>query len=109
MENGHNLFDTMPTMNDEANRLFMESIIFEGGGGSIPFNPDETQSQDDRAPFMADHEGMGNKFGEDNGGMADPFMKDRLDMGISFLLEHEFLKDYGLDEKDHEVDINGEP
>ncbi|KAE8820378.1 Eyes absent-like protein 4 [Hordeum vulgare] len=36
-------------------------------------------------------------------------MEDQLNMGNSFPLEHEFLKDYGLDEEDDEVDIDGEP
>ncbi|KAE8781710.1 DNA repair protein rhp54 [Hordeum vulgare] len=44
MENTRNLFDPMSVAHDEANRMFMESIIFEGGagGGGIPFDPDET-------------------------------------------------------------------
>lgn len=46
MENARNVFVTMPVADDEANPLFMENIIFKGGGGGIPYDPDETQSQD---------------------------------------------------------------
>ncbi|KAE8790007.1 C2 domain-containing protein [Hordeum vulgare] len=75
MVNTCNMFDPMPTTYNEASRLFMENIIFESGvcgGGGIPFDPDKTESQDGRAPFMVDHEGMGNTFGEDNGGTTEP-------------------------------------
>ncbi|KAE8785439.1 hypothetical protein D1007_40785 [Hordeum vulgare] len=71
MEHARNLSNPIPTTNDKAKRLFMGSIIFEGGGG-ILFDPDETQSQDGRAPLMTGHEGMGNTFGEDNEGTVDP-------------------------------------
>ncbi|KAE8812383.1 putative serine/threonine-protein kinase [Hordeum vulgare] len=93
MGNTRNIFDRMPAVVNEANHMFTESIIFEGGAGGISFNPDETQSQDGRSLFMASHEGMGNIFGEDNGGTIDPFMEDQLGMGSSFLLEHEFPED----------------
>ncbi|KAE8802723.1 DNA repair protein rhp54 [Hordeum vulgare] len=96
MENTRNLFDGMPTTEDEANRVFMEGLIFKGGGRGIPYNPDKTQSQD----------GMGYSFGE---GMPDPLMEDQLGLGNSFPLDHEFLEDYGLDEEDDEVDIDGDP
>ncbi|KAE8794622.1 DNA repair protein rhp54 [Hordeum vulgare] len=96
MGNAHNLFDGMSVVKDEANRVFMVGLIFEGCGGGISFDPDETQSQD----------GMGYSSGE---GMADPLMEDQLSLGNSFLLDHQFPVDYGLDEEDDEVDIDGEP
>ncbi|KAE8769531.1 DNA repair protein rhp54 [Hordeum vulgare] len=96
MENAHNLFDGMSAVEDEANRAFMESLIFEGGGRAIPYDPDETQSQD----------GMGYSFDE---GMPNPFMEDQLGLGNSFPLVYEFPKDYDLDEENDEVEIDGEP
>ncbi|KAE8771879.1 Lectin-domain containing receptor kinase A4.3 [Hordeum vulgare] len=36
-------------------------------------------------------------------------MEDQLGLGNSFPLDHEFPKDYGLDEEDAEVVIDGEP
>ncbi|KAE8816264.1 Phospholipid-transporting ATPase 1 [Hordeum vulgare] len=86
----------MPTVEDKANCVFMESLVFEGGGRSIPYDHDETQSQD----------GMGYSFGE---GMPNPLMEDQLSLGNSFPLDHEFPEDYGLDEEDDEVDIDGDP
>ncbi|KAE8792693.1 hypothetical protein D1007_32740 [Hordeum vulgare] len=91
---------------DEANPVFMESLVYEGGGGGIPFDPDETQSQDGGTPFMIGHDDMGYSFGED---MADPMTEDQLGLGSSSPLDHEFLKDYGPYEEDDEVDIDGEP
>ncbi|KAE8781654.1 hypothetical protein D1007_45038 [Hordeum vulgare] len=104
--NAHNMFDRMSATEDKANRVFMESLVYEDGGGGIPFDPDETQSEDDRTPFMAGHDGIGYPFCED---MADPLMVDQLGLDNSFPLNHEFQKDYGLDEEDDEVDIDGEP
>ncbi|KAE8803599.1 hypothetical protein D1007_20550 [Hordeum vulgare] len=104
--NAHNLFDRMLAAKDEDNRVFMESLIYEGGDSDIPFDPDKTQSQDGRTPFVGGHDGMGYLFSED---MSDPLMEDQLGLGTSFLLDHEFPKDYGLDKEDDEVDINGEP
>ncbi|KAE8787779.1 Auxin response factor 3 [Hordeum vulgare] len=57
---------------------------------------------------MAGHVDTGNTFGEDNGGTTDPFMEDQLSVHISFPLGHDFLEDYGLDEEDDEVYIDGE-
>ncbi|KAE8773571.1 DNA repair protein rhp54 [Hordeum vulgare] len=105
-ENARNLFDRMSATEDEVKRVFMESLIHEGGDGGIPFDPDETQSQDGRTPFMGEHDGMVYSFGED---MDGPVMEDQLGLGNSFPLDHEFSKDYGLDEEDDEVDINSEP
>ncbi|KAE8774760.1 hypothetical protein D1007_52821 [Hordeum vulgare] len=86
-----------------------ESLIYEGGGDGASFDPDETQSQDGRNPFMAGHDGIGYTIGDDNAGMPDPLMEEQLGMDDSFPLDHEFPKDYVLDEEDYEVDIVGEP
>ncbi|KAE8788393.1 hypothetical protein D1007_37578 [Hordeum vulgare] len=53
MGNTYNLFDKMRAREDEANHLFMESLIYEGGDGGIPFDPDQMQSQDGRTPSWA--------------------------------------------------------
>ncbi|KAE8802147.1 Lectin-domain containing receptor kinase A4.3 [Hordeum vulgare] len=58
---------------------------------------------------MAGHKGMGNTFGEDNGGTKNPFMEDQLSVGFSFPRKHEVPEDYGLHEEDDKVDIHGEP
>ncbi|KAE8770580.1 DNA repair protein rhp54 [Hordeum vulgare] len=105
MGNARNLFDRMPAMEDEANRVFMESLTYEGDDGGIPFDPDETQSQDGCTPFMGEHGGIRYSFGED---MADPLMKDQLGLGNFSPLDHKFSEDYGLDEEDDEVDIDGD-
>ncbi|KAE8788601.1 putative serine/threonine-protein kinase [Hordeum vulgare] len=105
-ENARNLFDRMPATKDESNHVFMESLVYHGGGGGIPFDIDEMQSQDGRTPFMTGHDGMGYSFGEE---MADLHMENQLGFGSSFPLDHEFSEDYGLDEEDDEVDIDGEP
>ncbi|KAE8792400.1 dna repair protein rhp54 [Hordeum vulgare] len=107
MGNARNLFNKMPIAEDEANRMFLENIIYEGAGGGIAFDPDETQIQD--APFMVGHNNMGYSFGEDNEGMADPFIEDQLGMDNSYPLEHEFPEGYDLEEEDDEVDSDGEP
>ncbi|KAE8814532.1 hypothetical protein D1007_08043 [Hordeum vulgare] len=95
MKNARNLYEGMPTTKDEANRVFMEGLIFESGGRGIPYDPDETQSQD----------GMGYSFGE---GLPNPLMKDQLGLGNSFSLDHKSPKDYGIDKEDDEADIDGE-
>ncbi|KAE8783394.1 hypothetical protein D1007_43164 [Hordeum vulgare] len=56
MGNACNWFNRMSAAEDEANRMFMDSLIYDGG---IPFDPDETQSQYGRTPFIAGHDGMG--------------------------------------------------
>ncbi|KAE8808734.1 DNA repair protein rhp54 [Hordeum vulgare] len=95
-----NLFKRMPTTNDDTtNRFIIENIIFEGVAGAAPFDPEETQSQDGRIPFMAD------TF--DHGGMDDPFVQGQDGIGSTFPVDHEFPKDYGLEED--EVDIDGAP
>ncbi|KAE8780816.1 hypothetical protein D1007_45961 [Hordeum vulgare] len=40
MGNVCNPFDKMTTAKGEVNYVFMESLIYEGGDGGIPFNPD---------------------------------------------------------------------
>ncbi|KAE8812281.1 Lectin-domain containing receptor kinase A4.3 [Hordeum vulgare] len=97
MKNAHNLFDRMPAAEDEDNRVFMEGLLFEGGlEYDIPYDPDEIQSQD----------GLGYSLCE---GMPDPLMEDQLGLDNSFPIDHELPEDYGLDEEDDEVDIDGEP
>jgi hypothetical protein len=51
MPHARNLFETMPTAEDEAKSMFMEGLIYHGIGG-MPYDPEETQSQDGRAPYM---------------------------------------------------------
>ncbi|KAE8775492.1 Lectin-domain containing receptor kinase A4.3 [Hordeum vulgare] len=95
-----NLFDKMPTTDDNAaNRFIINNMIFEGGVGDAPFDPGETQSQDGRKTFMRD------PFV--HGGTADPFMQGQDGMG-TFPTDHEFPEDYSLEEED-EVDIDGAP
>ncbi|KAE8784118.1 hypothetical protein D1007_42332 [Hordeum vulgare] len=84
----------------------MENLIYEGGGGGIPIDPDETESHDSRTPFMVGHDGIGYPFGED---MADPLIAAQPGLDNSFPLDHQFSEDYGLDKEDDEVDIDGEP
>ncbi|KAE8802830.1 Phospholipid-transporting ATPase 1 [Hordeum vulgare] len=55
---------------------------------------------------MVGHDGIGYTFGED---MADPLIMDQLGLGRSSPLNHELPEDYGLDEEDDELDIDGEP
>ncbi|KAE8816695.1 hypothetical protein D1007_05715 [Hordeum vulgare] len=81
MGNARNLFDRMSVTEDEANRWFMESLIYEGGDGGIRFDLDVTQSRDGRTPFMGGHDGMSYSFSED---MADPLMEDQLSFSSSF-------------------------
>ncbi|KAE8810484.1 Phospholipid-transporting ATPase 1 [Hordeum vulgare] len=40
--------------------------------------------------------------------MHDAFMQDQVGLD-GFLLDHEFSEDYGLEEEDDDIDINGEP
>ncbi|XBJ27256.1 hypothetical protein VPH35_004551 [Triticum aestivum] len=53
------LFDEMPTptptVDDPFYNQFMEDVIYEGGHGRA-YDPDETQSQDGRAQYVADEE-----------------------------------------------------
>ncbi|KAE8821298.1 Eyes absent-like protein 4 [Hordeum vulgare] len=78
-------------------------MIFEGGvpavGGysAAAYDPDETQSQDDRAPFT-----------QATNDPHDTFMQDQAGLD-GFPLDHEFPEDYILEEGDDDMDINGEP
>ncbi|KAE8801028.1 hypothetical protein D1007_23362 [Hordeum vulgare] len=47
---------------------------------------------------MFGHDCMVYSFGEDNGGMAEPLMEDQLSLGSSFMRDHEFPRNYDLDE-----------
>ncbi|KAF7035074.1 hypothetical protein CFC21_046004 [Triticum aestivum] len=88
----------------------MENIIFDGGatvavsaGGAAAaaYDPEETQSQDDRTPFML--------AAYDQATMQDAFMQDQVGLDLDgFPLDHEFLENYSLEEED-ELDIDGKP
>ncbi|KAE8819112.1 Lectin-domain containing receptor kinase A4.3 [Hordeum vulgare] len=101
------LFDGMPAaVDDHTTNRFLENMIFKGGapmtGGysTASYDPYETQSHDSRAPFM--------QATNDPHGMHDAFMQDQV--GLDGLpLDHEFPKDYGLEEEDDDMDIDGEP
>ncbi|KAE8771085.1 hypothetical protein D1007_57038 [Hordeum vulgare] len=94
------LFDKMPTTDDDAaNHFIIENMNFEGGVGTAPFDPEETQSQDGSNPFTTD------PFV--NGGTTDPFMQGQDGMCI-IPINHEFLKDYRVEEED-DVDNDGAP
>ncbi|KAE8820752.1 Eyes absent-like protein 4 [Hordeum vulgare] len=87
---------------DTANR-FLENMIFEGGVptagaySAAAYDPDETQSQDGRAPFT-----------QATNDPHDAFMQDQVGLD-GFLLDHEFLVDYDLEEEDDDMDIDVEP
>ncbi|KAE8790580.1 DNA repair protein rhp54 [Hordeum vulgare] len=62
LSGARNLFDGMPAaIDDERTNRFMQSIIFEGdaaaASGAVAaaagYDPEETQSQDDRGPFTS--------------------------------------------------------
>ncbi|KAE8772442.1 DNA repair protein rhp54 [Hordeum vulgare] len=72
-----NLFDGMPAaVDDHTTNCFLENMIFEGGapaaGGyfTVAYDPDETQSQDDQAPFT--------QATNDTHGMLDAFLQDQV-------------------------------
>ncbi|KAE8798712.1 hypothetical protein D1007_25889 [Hordeum vulgare] len=90
LSDARNLFDGMPAAGDDD---YMQNMIFEGGAQAAGFDPDETQSQDDRG------------YNEDQA----TFMHDQVDLDLDgFLLDHEFPEDYGLKEED-ECDIEAKP
>ncbi|KAE8782002.1 eyes absent-like protein 4 [Hordeum vulgare] len=89
----------MPTTvdNDMTNR-FLKNMIFEGGapttGGysAAAYDPDEIQSQDDRAPFT-----------QATNDPHDAFMQDQVGLD-DFPLDHEFPEDYDIKEEDDDMD-----
>ncbi|KAE8770332.1 Phospholipid-transporting ATPase 1 [Hordeum vulgare] len=98
-----NLFNGMPEANgDDTTNSFLENTIFKGGasaGGAYSvaaYDPDETQRQDDQAPFT-----------QDTNGPHDAFMQDQVGLD-GFPLDHAFPEDYGLEEEDDDMDIDGE-
>ncbi|KAE8790992.1 dna repair protein rhp54 [Hordeum vulgare] len=96
--NARNLFDGMPaTVDDDTANRFLENMMFEGGAPAAGvYDPDETQSQDDRAPFtQATYD------------PHDAFMQDKVGLD-GFPLDHEFLEGYGLEEEDDDMDIDME-
>ncbi|KAE8800107.1 Phospholipid-transporting ATPase 1 [Hordeum vulgare] len=73
-------------------------MIFEGIAPTAgAYNSDETQSQDGRAPFT-----------QATNDPHDAFMQDQVSLD-GFPLDHEFSEDYGLEEEDEDMDIDGEP
>ncbi|KAE8805096.1 DNA repair protein rhp54 [Hordeum vulgare] len=93
-----NLFDGMPAaIDDETANRFLENMIFEGALAAGVYNPDETQSLDDRAPFT-----------QATNDPHDAFLQDQVALD-GFPLNHEFPEDYGLEEEDDDMDIDGEP
>ncbi|KAE8780049.1 Phospholipid-transporting ATPase 1 [Hordeum vulgare] len=98
-----NLFDGIPAaVDDDTASCFLENMIFKGGASTTWFysvdayNPDETENQDDRAPFT-----------QATNDQHDAFMQDQVGLD-GFPLDHEFPKDYGLEEED-DMDIDREP
>ncbi|KAE8797058.1 DNA repair protein rhp54 [Hordeum vulgare] len=99
-----NLFDGMPVaVDDGTTNCFLENMIFEGGAPAAgayfvaAYDPDETQSEDDRVPFM-----------QATNDPHDAFMQDQVGLD-GFLIDHEFLEDYDLEEEEDDMDIDGEP
>ncbi|KAE8776906.1 DNA repair protein rhp54 [Hordeum vulgare] len=93
-----NLFDGMPSVfDDDTTNRFLKNIIFEGGALAAAYDLNETQSQDDRAPFT-----------QATNDPHDAFMQDKVGLD-SFQLDHEFPEDYGLEEEEDDMDIDGEP
>ncbi|KAE8773727.1 DNA repair protein rhp54 [Hordeum vulgare] len=99
-----NLFDGMPAVvDDDTANCFLENMIFEGGaptaGGysAAAYEPDETQSQDDQATFT-----------QATNDPHDAFLQDQIGLD-GFPLDHEFSKDYDLEEDDDDMDIDREP
>ncbi|KAE8799460.1 DNA repair protein rhp54 [Hordeum vulgare] len=99
-----NLFDGMPTVvDDNTTNRFLENMILKGGASAAGaysatvYDPDETQSQDDRAPFT-----------QATNDQHEAFMQDQVGLD-GFPLDHEFPEDYDLEEKDDDMDIDGEP
>ncbi|KAE8772753.1 Eyes absent-like protein 4 [Hordeum vulgare] len=94
-----NLFGEMPaTVDDDTVNRFLENMIFEGGAlVAAAYDPDETQSQDGRAPFT-----------QTTNDTHDAFMQDQVVLD-GFPLDHEFPEDYGLQKEDDDMDIDVEP
>ncbi|KAE8797858.1 Serine/threonine-protein kinase mph1 [Hordeum vulgare] len=92
------LFDEMATpmapVNDPFRARFMEDVIYNGG--HVPaYDPEETQSQDGRAQFVADEE-------------ADD--RANYDHGDSWHEDDDIY--YGVDgdeDEGNDIDISGEP
>ncbi|KAE8772772.1 Phospholipid-transporting ATPase 1 [Hordeum vulgare] len=94
-----NLLDGMPAAvdNDMTNHFF-DIMISEGGAPAArAYYPDETQSEDGRSPFT-----------QTTNDPHGAFMQDQVSLD-GFSLDHEFLEDYGLEEEEDDMDIDGEP
>ncbi|SPT19860.1 unnamed protein product [Triticum aestivum] len=92
------LFDEMPTptspIDDPFYNQFMEDVIYEGGQGRT-YDPDETQSQDGRAQYVADEE-ADNRADYDHG---DSWHED----------DDIYCEGDGDEEESNDIDIGGEP
>ncbi|KAE8773863.1 Phospholipid-transporting ATPase 1 [Hordeum vulgare] len=77
---------------DDRANLFMQSIILEGDAAA-GYDPEETQSQDDRGSFMPST--------YDQAGMHATFMQDQVGLDLDgFPLDDVFPDDYVLEEED---------
>ena len=92
------LFDGMPTptppVDDPFYNQFMEDVIYEGGQGRA-YDPDETQSQDGRAQYVADEE-ADDRADYDHG---DSWHED----------DDIYVEGDGDEEEVNDIDISGEP
>ncbi|KAE8821204.1 Eyes absent-like protein 4 [Hordeum vulgare] len=96
LPSARNLLDEMPAAGDED---YMQNLISESGAPATGYDPDETQSQDNRGALTS------STFDQDQ----VAFMRDQVDMDVdSFPLDNELPEDYGQEEED-ECDIEGEP
>ncbi|KAE8795821.1 hypothetical protein D1007_29262 [Hordeum vulgare] len=93
---------TGAAVDDDTTNRFLENMIFEwsvpaaGAYCAAAYDPDETQSQDGRAPFT-----------QATNDPHDAFMQDQIGLD-DFSLDHEFSEDYDLEEED-DMDIDREP
>ncbi|XBJ18261.1 hypothetical protein VPH35_009470 [Triticum aestivum] len=98
MQSPRVLFDEMATpastVDDPFYNQFMEHVIYEGGHGGA-YDPDETQSQDGRAQYVADEEAHDHA----NYGHDDSWYEDD-----DIYSEGDGDEDDGID-----IDISGEP
>ncbi|KAE8797933.1 DNA repair protein rhp54 [Hordeum vulgare] len=87
----------LAAVNDDTANRFLENVIFEVAPAAGAYDPDETQSHNGRASFT-----------QATNDLHDAFMQDQVGLD-GFPLDHEFSKDYGLEEEDDDMDIDEEP
>ncbi|KAE8776695.1 Eyes absent-like protein 4 [Hordeum vulgare] len=93
-----NLFDGMQaSVDDDMVDRSLAKMIFEGAPTAGAYDPDESQSQDSRAPLR-----------QVTNDPDEAFMQDHVGLD-AFPLDHEFPEDYGLEDEDDDMDIDGEP